>query len=73
MLWRLRKATNISLELFGMMVLVQKKLMFLTQIFIVFLSPFTSEYSQERIQKKNAKTWSQAMVTPCGSLGFARA
>jgi len=41
-------------------------LIFLKHTTFVHLSPFASEYSQDCIQKKKARTWSRAMVLSCG-------
>ena len=41
-------------------------LIFLKHTTFVLLSPFVSEYSQDRIQKKKARAWSHAMVLSCG-------
>ncbi len=58
-------AENIFGELFGISLFLEKNLMFLKQTVFVLLSPVTSEYSHDLMQKKNASTWSQAIVLSC--------
>ncbi len=49
-------------EVWGISFLFLKNRMFLKQTVLVHHAPETSEYSQERMQKKKATTWSHAIV-----------
>ncbi len=55
-------AENIFGELFGMSLLFEKNLIFLKQTVFNLHSPVTLEYLHDLMQKKNASTWSQAIV-----------
>ncbi len=62
---------KISGELFGMILLHLWKRTFLTQSVFVLLSPFTSEYSHDLMQKKKAKTCNQDMLISLRSADFS--
>jgi len=53
-------------EFCGMNLFCLWNLMFLKHTTFVLLSPFVSEYLQDRMQKKKASTWSHAMVLSWG-------